>query len=87
MTDAEAVDQEADDGIRARHAAYWRRNLRYLGILLTIWFVVSYGLGILLAEPLNDLRIPGTGFRSASGSRSRGPSTSSWSSSSSTPGS
>jgi len=62
MTDAEAVDQEADDEIRARHAAYWRRNLRYLGILLTIWFVVSYGLGILLAEPLNDLRIPGTGF-------------------------
>ena len=47
---------------RGRLAEYWRRNIRYLGILLTIWFTVSYGFGILLAEPLNALRIPGTGF-------------------------
>ncbi|MEL6132328.1 MAG: DUF4212 domain-containing protein [Bacteroidota bacterium] len=26
---------------------YWQTNLMYMGILLTIWFVVSYGLGIL----------------------------------------
>ncbi|MEO0581376.1 MAG: DUF4212 domain-containing protein [Bacteroidota bacterium] len=26
---------------------YWRTNLMYMGILLTIWFIVSYGLGIL----------------------------------------
>ncbi|MCB9543546.1 MAG: DUF4212 domain-containing protein [bacterium] len=44
------------------HRAYWRTNLRYLAILLTIWFAVSYGAGILLAEPLNAIRIPGTGF-------------------------
>jgi putative solute:sodium symporter small subunit len=43
-------------------AAYWRRNLRYLGILLAVWFAVSYGAGILLARQLNELRIPGTGF-------------------------
>ena len=42
--------------------AYWRANLRLLAILLTIWFVVSYGFGILLVEPLNQIRIPGTGF-------------------------
>ncbi|MGB0345917.1 MAG: sodium/substrate symporter small subunit, partial [Balneolaceae bacterium] len=24
---------------------YWRKNLKYLGILLTIWFTVSYGFG------------------------------------------
>jgi len=52
----------ADKELRARHEAYWRRNLRYLGFLLAIWFVVSFGLGILLAEPLNRFRIPGTGF-------------------------
>jgi putative solute:sodium symporter small subunit len=52
----------ADPEVLARHAAYWRRNLRYLLVLLTIWFVVSYGFGILFAEPLNELRIPGTGF-------------------------
>ncbi len=45
-----------------REGEYWRRNLRYLAILLTIWFVVSYGAGILVVEPLNAVRIPGTGF-------------------------
>jgi putative solute:sodium symporter small subunit len=42
--------------------AYWRRNLRYLAVLLTVWFAVSYGAGILLVEPLNRITIPGTGF-------------------------
>ena len=38
---------------------YWKTNLRYLAILLTIWFVISFGFGILLAEPLNSIRIAG----------------------------
>lgn len=38
---------------------YWKRNLRLLTILLVIWFVVSFGFGILLAEPLNTIRIGG----------------------------
>jgi len=38
---------------------YWRRNLRYLFILLTIWFFVSYGMGILFAESLNAIKIGG----------------------------
>jgi putative solute:sodium symporter small subunit len=41
---------------------YWRRNLRYVGVLLGIWFAVSYGAGILFAEALDRIRIPGTGF-------------------------
>ncbi|WP_420633223.1 DUF4212 domain-containing protein [Candidatus Palauibacter sp.] len=41
---------------------YWRRNLRYVGALLTIWAVVSYGAGILFADALDAVRIPGTGF-------------------------
>ena len=41
---------------------YWRRNLRYLAILLSIWFLVSYGAGILFVEALDRIRIPGTGF-------------------------
>jgi putative solute:sodium symporter small subunit len=52
----------ADPAALARYAEYWRRNIRYVGILLAIWFVVSYGFGILLAEPLNAVRLPGTGF-------------------------
>jgi putative solute:sodium symporter small subunit len=43
-------------------ARYWRRNLRYLAVLLGIWFAVSYGAGILFAQQLNELRIPRTGF-------------------------
>jgi putative solute:sodium symporter small subunit len=38
---------------------YWKKNLKYLGILLTIWFVVSYGLGILLAPALNEIQVAG----------------------------
>lgn len=38
---------------------YWKRNLKYLGILLSIWFTVSYGFGILLAPVLNEIQIGG----------------------------
>jgi putative solute:sodium symporter small subunit len=37
--------------------AYWRRNLRLIGVLLTIWFVVSYVFGILFAELLYNVKI------------------------------
>lgn len=33
---------------------YWRTNLRYVLILLSIWFSVSYGAGILFADALNE---------------------------------
>jgi len=39
--------------------AYWRENLKYLVILLTIWFLVSYGAGILFKDALNNIRIGG----------------------------
>ena len=41
---------------------YWRKNLTYVGLLLVVWFVISYGAGILFVEPLNRIRLPGTGF-------------------------
>ena len=41
--------------------SYWRANLRLVVGLLTIWFAVSFGFGILLVEPLN--RIPFFGFK------------------------
>lgn len=34
---------------------YWRRNLRLMSVLLVIWFVVSFGAGILFVEPLNKI--------------------------------
>ena len=38
---------------------YWKENLTYLGILLTVWFLVSYVFGIFLVEPLNTVKIGG----------------------------
>lgn len=38
---------------------YWKQNLRYLLILLTIWFVVSFGAGILFKEALDAFTIGG----------------------------
>lgn len=43
-------------------AAYWRANLRLVLTLLAIWFLVSFGAGILWAERLDAVRIPGSGF-------------------------
>lgn len=38
---------------------YWRRNLRLMAVLLTIWALVSFGAGILFVEPLNNLSLLG----------------------------
>ncbi|MDQ3459629.1 MAG: DUF4212 domain-containing protein [Deinococcota bacterium] len=41
-----------------RHAdLYWKANIRLITVLLVIWGVVSFLFGIILAEPLNQLRI------------------------------
>jgi len=39
--------------------AYWKENVRYLFVLLTIWFVVSYGAGILFKDALDKLQLGG----------------------------
>ena len=41
------------------HHAYWKKNLRYLVVLLSIWLIVSYGFGIVFAENLNQFRMAG----------------------------
>lgn len=38
---------------------YWKINLKYLSILLSIWFLVSFVFGILLVDELNTIRIGG----------------------------
>ncbi|MEZ4824716.1 MAG: DUF4212 domain-containing protein [Bacteroidia bacterium] len=38
---------------------YWRTNLRYMTLLLSIWFVVSYGFGILFVDVLDQVQIGG----------------------------
>jgi putative solute:sodium symporter small subunit len=38
---------------------YWRKNLKYVSILLSIWFLVSFVFGILLVDQLNTIRLGG----------------------------
>ncbi len=48
MTDAEKNGRD-----------YWRANLRLLGLCLVVWFVCSYGFGILLVDVLNQFSLGG----------------------------
>ncbi|WP_297336656.1 DUF4212 domain-containing protein [Algoriphagus sp.] len=47
------------DGQKQKMKAYWRKNLQTLLVLLLIWFMVSFGFGILLVEPLNEVKLGG----------------------------
>ena len=38
---------------------YWQKNIRYISILLSLWFIVSFGCGILFVEQLNTIQIWG----------------------------
>ncbi|MCU4677319.1 DUF4212 domain-containing protein [Catenovulum sp. 2E275] len=42
-----------------KSSSYWAENIRLIVICLVIWFVVSFGFGILLVEPLNEIRLGG----------------------------
>jgi putative solute:sodium symporter small subunit len=38
---------------------YWKKNIRILLTLLAVWFIVSFGFGILLVEQLNQIKMGG----------------------------
>jgi putative solute:sodium symporter small subunit len=38
---------------------YWRKNLRLMAVLLSIWALVSFGAGIIFVEPLNNFSLGG----------------------------
>ena len=38
---------------------YWKANLRIVGILMSIWFTVSYGCSILFVDQLNKIQFGG----------------------------
>lgn len=43
----------------SKNTTYWKTNLRYLASLLSIWFIVSFGFGILWVDTLNAIQIGG----------------------------
>ncbi len=38
---------------------YWRSNIKYLLVLLSVWFTVSYVFGIVFVDTLNQIKIGG----------------------------
>lgn len=53
---------ENEINLQERRKAYWRANLRILAILMSIWFTVSFGCGILFVDQLNQIKIGGFRF-------------------------
>ena len=41
------------------HDQYWRINLRYVGLLLVVWFLVSFGASVLFVDSLDHIRLFG----------------------------
>lgn len=38
---------------------YWRRNIKLVVQCMIVWFVVSFGFGIILVHPLNTISLGG----------------------------
>ncbi len=55
----EKPESPKDPSIRPDHSDYWRANLRLVLRCLAIWFLVSYGCGILFVDFFNQFRIGG----------------------------
>ena len=51
------ASEDASPGDKAR--AYWRANIRLLVTLMAIWFVVSFGAGVLLRDWLDQFMLGG----------------------------
>jgi putative solute:sodium symporter small subunit len=48
-----------DKTMEANAAAYWRATLGLLSKILVVWFLCSFGAGILFAEALNNIHLGG----------------------------
>ena len=48
-----------NNNISENKKKYWKKNLKYVSILLSIWFLVSFVFGILLFDELNMIRLGG----------------------------
>ena len=53
------ADDERGRVPEASPSRYWRTNLRIMALLLSVWFVASFVLGIILVEPLNAISLGG----------------------------
>ena len=44
---------------KEKQTEYWKENIRYVLILLFVWFIVSFGAGIIFKDFLNNFTIGG----------------------------
>ena len=42
-----------------KNNSYWRSNLKILAFLMTIWFLASFGFGIIWSDALDEIQIGG----------------------------
>jgi|TARA_B100000768_G_C11221443_1_gene350739 putative solute:sodium symporter small subunit len=45
--------------VKNKSKAYWKENIRYLFVLLSVWFLVSFVAGIIFKDVLNDFKLGG----------------------------
>lgn len=55
IPEPEAADRETNEN----EAAYWSANLKLLWTLMTIWFAVSFGAGIIFRDFLDQFSLGG----------------------------
>ncbi len=59
MSDNSPDGPASDGATSANETAYWSQNIRLLSVLMSIWFVVSFGAGILFRDFLDQFSIGG----------------------------
>lgn len=52
-------DESITESTTEAEGAYWRENIRLLVVLMTIWFVCSFGAGILFRDFLDQFMLGG----------------------------
>ena len=40
-----------------KNNSYWKSNLKILAFLMTIWFLASFGFGIIWSDALDEIQI------------------------------
>ncbi len=63
MTEPHTTQPDTSSDESSLRHGYWQTNIKYLMLLLAVWFVVSFGFGILLADWLNQFKLPGSSFK------------------------
>ena len=59
MSDESPDASEQDGKTSANETAYWSQNIRLLWTLMSTWFVVSFGAGILFRDFLDQFSLGG----------------------------